>query len=173
MNIPKAIEQAFAAGIRKRGGELGACVVIRCWQSLADDASWKRPVDRQFPMLDIRCTPPESDDVQRTMISDCSLLCATKTDDDKDHSAVSALYGAVQDYCDRLFAGAGGDSGAEAIYTEFNAELAARIAEQEFEATGTATVGGITFGPPLAPYDDDGVNMIGIVVRVHYSRSEF
>lgn len=173
MNIPKAIEQAFAAGIRKRGGELGAGVVIRCWQSLSDDASWKRPVDRQFPMLDIRCSPPESDDVQRTMISDCSLLCATKTDDDKEHSAVSALYGAVQDYCDRLFAGAGGDSGAEAIYTEFNAELAARIAEQEFEATGTATVGGITFGPPLEPYDDDGVNMIGIVVRVHYSRSDF
>lgn len=171
MNAAKAIEQAFAATVRKYG-EIGESVIIRCWQSLKDDDTWNADPDRAFPCLDIRCSPPEPDPAAMyTLIGECALLCASKADDDLDHAFISGFYGAVQDVCDRLYAGCMGATDHAAVYAFFIAELAARIAEQG--GTATLTVGGLTFGSPLAPFDDGGLNEIGLAMRVHYSRSDF
>jgi len=172
MNVPKAIEQAFAVVIRKYA-EIGAGTIIRCWQSLREDVDWNEGTDRAFPCVDVRCSPPEQDPaVTPTLICECAILCATKTDDDVDHSIISGIYGAVQDACDEIYAGGRGVSAYATIYAELLAEIAARIAEQQ-HGSATVAIGGIEYGAPQAPFDDNGLNAIGFSMRISYSRTDF
>lgn len=146
--------------------EVGAGVTIRAWQSLVSDGSWKTAPDRAFPMVDVRCTPPRTDDNQATLAVECAVLMGTKTDDDKDHAVVSALYEAVQGLIDTLFSQfrQGTTTGAAAFFIDKIAEYAGASA---FE------FGGLTFGDGFGPEDDNGINMIGVTLNVHYSRSDF
>ena len=166
MNIPRAIEIAVAEVIRKYA-QLGEGVTIRAWQSLAVDGSWTAATDRAFPVIDVRCGPPKTDDNQATLAVECAILMGTKTDDDKDHAVISAMYEAVQGLIDTIYAQfrTGTFTGTEIAY------LLARI---EAESSANAfQFGGLTFGDGLAPVDDDGVNMIGITLTFHYGRSDF
>lgn len=164
MNVAKAIELAYAAVVREYA-ELGKSTLIRAWQSLAVDGSWDETKDRDFPVVDIRCGPPKPEQSQATMMADVALLCGTKTDDDKDHAVISALYEAVQDVCDKLYAQfQTGTDGAE--LTTFKASLEALLAPTTFHFSG------LTFGETQPPYNDRGVNMIGITMGVHYGRPD-
>lgn len=165
MNIPKAVELGFADIIRD--AEIGEGVVIRAWQSLSADGSWSETPDREFPMIDIRCSPPRSDDNQATLNVECAITMATKTDDDKDHLFISNMYDAVQEVCNNLFKAFRTGSKTDEPLATFLAAIQNEVASAEFD------FGGLTFGEGVAPFDDNGANAIGINMVVHYSRSDF
>jgi hypothetical protein len=98
------------------------------------------------------------------MYCECAVLCGTKTDDDKDHAVISSIYGEVQRVLDLLYSQFIGTAGEE--YAAFSDALAA-------EAGDGFNLGGLSWGTPAAPYDDGGINMIGISIRVHFSRADF
>lgn len=165
MNVSRAVELAFASAFRTNA-ELGNGTSIRCWQSVTADGSIDpEKTDRTFPLVAITCGMPRYNDDQCTLYCDCIILCGTKVDDDKDHLAWSSLYGAVQEVADQLFAGF---KGAEsAAFDAFKNAVHAECGEN-FNG-----IGGLQFVDGLDPYDDSGVNMGGIVVRVHYSRNDY
>lgn len=163
MNVPKAIELAFTTVMREFA-ELGADVLIRPWQSVAADGSWEETKDRDFPVLDIRCAPPRTEQTQSTMMAETALLCGSKLDDDKGHVVISDLYEAVQSVCDKLFSQARTTDGDE--LARFKAILAEHLSPTTF------SFGGLTFGESQPPYNDRGVNMIGVTMVVHYGRPD-
>ena len=166
MNVPKAIELAMAKIIRQYA-EIGEGVTIRAWQSLAADGSWDEEKDRTFPLIDIRCGPPQTDENQSTLMVDCSVVMATNADDDKSHAFISDMYEAVQDVCDSLFSKFRSGDESESPLSDFLALVT------EETAAGAFGFGGLTFGQGLPPADDAGANIIGITLNVHYSRADF
>jgi len=166
MNTTKAIELAMAETLRKYA-QMGAAVTIRAWQSLEADGSWKENPDRKFPLIDVRCSPPGHDDNESTLQVQCAILMGTKTDDDPSHAFISSMYEAVQGVCDTLFA-----QYKTRVFTgEELAYFLARVVAET--STDAFQFGGLTFGDGLAPADDNGINMIGITMIVHYGRSDF
>ena len=165
MNVPKAIELAFAKVIRNYA-EMGAGVVLRPWQSLNYDGSWDEEKDRTFPLIDIRCGPGQTDDNQRTLFAECSIICATDNDDDKGHTFISDMYEAVQTVLDGMFSQFIAGTQSTSVLAEFLAEIQT--------VTGTGFIfGGLEFESPLPPADDAGSNVIGITMKVSYSRSDY
>jgi len=160
MNIPAALEQAMAESIRANATDIGAGVNIRCWQRLETDGETEGA--RLFPMIDIRATPPATDENQYTLYSDIQIACGTETHDDPLHAAIRTLYASVQEVCDMLYSDFAG-SGDGAVLDAF-------IARAEAEAPGF-TFGGLSFQAGSAPADNGGVNVIGVALRVHYSRN--
>jgi len=164
MNVPKAIEKAVAKMFRSYGN-LGAGVLIRPWQSLDYDGSWKKDIDREFPVVDIRFAPERTEENQHTFISEGTILFGTFTQDDKSHSFLSAMYGGGHDVLRDIFRGFLGETGVSRYVTRYN-EFKSLI---ENELGSPFALGGITFAEPLAPYDDGGVNKIGIGYNIHFS----
>ena len=166
MNTTKAIELALAETIRKYA-QMGEAVTIRAWRSLEADGSWKENPDRKFPMIDVRCSTPKTDDNESTRQVECAILMGTNADDDKSHAFISDMENAVQGVCDTIFSQfrSGGFTGEEIAY--FLARVVAETSTDLFQ------FGGLTFGDGLAPADDGGINMIGITMIVHYGRSDF
>jgi hypothetical protein len=168
VNAARAIEMAFADVFRTYA-ELGASCVVRAWQSLPSDPIWSAlsadKKDRSFPLVDVRCGSPRFDANQRTMYCEAQILCATKTDDDVDHSKIQSLYGEVQKSCDALYA--------QFISGADSEELTAFKQVLTDELGAHFHFGGFTFGEGMAPTDSDGANMIGIAVQTHFSRSDF
>lgn len=163
MNVSKAIEIAVSEALRTNA-ELGQSATIRAWQALTRDNSWDPDKDRTFPMVDVRCGPPQTDNNQATCFCECSIVMATMTDDDRGHEQISALYGEVQGVIDSLFSQFRAQSGT--VYTAFSAALTDELG-------ATFSLGGLTFGAGLDPADDAGANVIGITLVVHYSRSDY
>ena len=171
MNTPKAIELAFAELVR-RHAELGKDTLIRAWQSLAVDGSWEETKDRDFPLVDIRCAPPRTEQTQSTMAVDAALLCGTKGDDDRDHAIISALYEAVESVCNRLFAQFMTLAGTAPNQAE-HPELFTFLAKlDELLSPASFHFGGLAFGTPQPPFNENGVQMIGITMVVHYGRPD-
>ena len=169
MNIPLALETALSETIRAKG-QLVTGVVIRTWQSLRNDSSIDRDGSRQFPMVDIRATPPMTADDQATLHSTIAIECKTLVDDDREHMQIQQLYAGVQAVCDEMFGDFrvdGCDPGEGSALRIFLDAIAAYPENAFFQ------FGGLTFEEPLAPFDDDGRNSIGISMRVHYSRSDW
>ncbi|MFA5423472.1 MAG: hypothetical protein WC374_06395 [Phycisphaerae bacterium] len=170
MNTTKAIELAMAETIREYA-EIGEDVTVRAWQSLESDGSWKENPDRTFPMIDVRCSPPKTDDNESTLAVECAILLGTKTDDDKSHAIIADMYAAVQGVCDNLFSQFRTTTGSTyTVDTEIYDFLTSVVANTSATAF---QFGGFTFGDGLAPADDGGINMIGITMVIHYSRSDF
>jgi hypothetical protein len=160
MNIPAALEQAMAEAIRANATDIGAGVNIRCWQRLETDGETEGA--RLFPMIDIRATPPATDENQYTLYSDIQIGCGTLAQADRLHTVIRLLYAAVQEVCDMLysdFAGVGDGS----VLDAFNERV-------EADAAGY-TFGGLSFQAGSPPLDDKGINTIGVALRVHYSRN--
>lgn len=160
MNVPKAIETAVATMIRSYA-EIGAEAVIRPFQALNWDGSWDAEKDREFPVFDIRFAPERTDESQMTFVSEGTILIGTYVHDDKDHRHISDYYGEVHTVLREIFQGFLGNADT-AKYDEFKSLI-------ETEIGGTFGIGGITFGEPLAPYDDGNANMIGIGFNIHFS----
>lgn len=164
MNIPKCFELALSRCIRAYG-DLPSNVTLRPWQSLTDDATWDSEQDRTFPMVEFRASPPAIDGNQSTMTTSCVILCGEMADDDRDHSVISDLYQRVWNVIYAIYAQfRTGIDGTEK--TAFDTTMS--------ELAGAAyNFGGFTIAEGLAPYDDKGVNMIGITFVLHYSTDDF
>jgi hypothetical protein len=160
MNIPAALEQAMAEAIRANATDVGDGVNIRCWQRLETDGETEGA--RLFPMIDIRATPPATDENQYTLYSDIQIACGTQAHEDKLHAGIRSLYASVQEVCDMLYSDFIGGGEGE-VLTAFNARV-------EAEAPGY-TFGGLSFQAGSPPADENGVNTIGVALRVHYSRN--
>jgi len=158
VNIPQTLEIVIAEAMR--GAELGSETVVRPWQAMMRDGSWDKVVDREFPCLDIRFAPEKVQDDQVTLVCEGSILCCSKAADDKDHAVVSAMYEAAHGVLRGIFLAFINNTGTD--YTNFTAAIAAAD-------PGAINVGGVTFSDPTPPYDDGGINMIGIGFAVHFS----
>jgi hypothetical protein len=165
MNTAKAIELALVAVIRDYANLMPG-VTLRAWQSLRADATWDEEQDRTFPLIEVRASPPRTDDNASTMQTQVSVLVGTLTADDKDHAQISDIYSDVQAAIDRLYAQfrvqVAGDE-----YNRFEAVMG------ENTTLGTWNLGGFTYGDPLSPADDAGANIIGISLIVHHSNDNF
>lgn len=167
MNIPAAHEQALAAVIRKYAA-LGKDVQVRPWQALAADGTVGDAGLRKFPLVDIRAAPPAVDENQRTGRCQITVICATQDGDDPNHAIISAMFDAVQQTLDKLFAQwITRTPGAE--YNTFVDAIADLLKDSGY----TFSLGGLTFGDGLSPRNENGINMIGNTLIVHYGRSDF
>jgi hypothetical protein len=164
MNAAKAIEQAMVAVIRQFA-ETGA-VELRAWQALSE-AAVSSDHERHFPCVDIRCSPPVTDANGVTLGCRVQVLCVSMVDKDMDHAVVSKIYEAVQATCDNLYKQALNSTvgTTENEIGVFDASL--------LENAATMTRGGFTFAEGAGPMDEDGLNVIGVAMMVHYSRSDF
>ena len=164
MNNAKAIELAFAETVRQYAA-IGADTIIRTWQSMRFDNKWDESKDRTFPVLDIRAIPATTDDNEVTLFCNVMFICATTVDDDKDHAAISAMYEEVRTLLDKIFSQfRQGDS----TEVEF---LNGKI--DNYAGGKIETPVSFTWGDPLSPAEDEGLNMIGIGMTVHFGRSDF
>jgi len=84
MTISRAIELAMAEVLRAFTN-IGESAVIRAWQSLTDEQAIALTGEKQLPMVDVRCSPPATDD-QVTRYCDVQVICGTHIDDDKNHA---------------------------------------------------------------------------------------
>jgi len=130
MNVPAAIEIAFAE-ILKVYGNTGAGTVVRCFQTLSDEQALALTGKKSFPMIDIRCGSPATDD-QVTRYCDVVMLCATYNEDDKNHLELNKIYTSVQNVCDQLhdnFMDGSGD-----VYNTFVASIGGNTTDHLWQA---------------------------------------
>jgi hypothetical protein len=168
MNVAKAYEIALARTIRDYAVDLGGATVIRCWQSLREDQLWNKDgVDRTMPQISIKATPQRTMEDQVTLSCDGAIDIMTNTADDVDHAVISAMYSGVQGVLDKLAAQWKSGTGDE--YAAFTAAMTEAL---EDDAT-VYSFGGFAFGEAVAPFDDDGINAIGVGFVLHFSRSDF
>ena len=164
MNVARAIEIALAKVLREHA-DLGADVLIRPYQSLKFDGSWDENKDRFFPLVAIECQPPQVNDDAATCFCDCKILCGSNTNDDRSHEFIAGLYGEIQRVIDLLLSQSKGTTGAE--LSDFSATLSLELGS-DFNG-----VGGFEMVAPIPPYDNNGINMIGITLRTHYTRKDY
>jgi len=158
MNIPKAIELALAETIRNYS-EVGTGVVVRPWQSISTEQIIAKEGQREYPMIDIRCGSPATDD-QVTRYCEASLICGTYAQDDKDHAQISELYEAAQESLDLLH---------DQFMAGSGAAYAAFVTYMEAEIEGIH-IGGVSFSAGNPPYEDTNANLMAISITVHYSK---
>lgn len=123
--------------------------------------------EREWPMVDVRCGPPRTDDNQATLFCECNILIGTKADDDRDHAVISGIYEASGGVLDGIFANFRQQAETTDPLKSWLAQMTALTTSGHFQ------FGGFTFGAGLAPYDDAGINMMGLTMNVHYGRSDF
>jgi len=167
VNIPKLFEGAVRRVLRDNSAD--ALPRIRTWQQIDADADWTPAEDRVFPLISIIATPPQiSDDDGATLACSVAVLAATHVEDDPTHERLSKYYDTIQTHLDNLYSQfRSGTAGVER--NSFDAHLT----EQAVLGDPTISVGGFTLAEPLAPYDDGGAQFTGLVLVVHYSRSDF
>ena len=163
MNIPLALETATAETLRTYA-TLTTGVRIRTWQRLQNDGSIDKDGSREFPLVDIRCGTPMTDENQVTLSAVIEILCATLNDDDRQHNVIRELYQGVQETIDNMYAQFRNTDGSE---------LTSWLAAVATETDNAFQFGGFSFEQGLAPFDDSGRNTIGISLRVHFSRADY
>lgn len=165
-----AVEQALSTVLRKYS-KLGEKVQVRAWSILAADGTVGDAGLREYPLVDVRAAPAAIDDNQHTSRISTTIISATKDGDDPQHVFVTGMDDAVQTTLDRLFSQwmKGNEAGAE--YAAFLAALAALLPPATVGYTFTFS--GFSFGDGLSPRNENGANMIGTTLIVHYGRSDF
>jgi hypothetical protein len=168
MNAAKAIESAVVQTLRAYA-DLGKGAVIRGWQNLRVDGAWKidpaTNTDRTLPLVDVRCSPPRPDESQHTVVAACHIDAMSNAETDRDHSFISGMYDAIQETCERMRQASLVASSSCPILAAFVAVLAQEMPQLYF--------GGLSYGDPTEPYDDAGVNVIGLTLNVHYSLADY
>ena len=169
MNIPKLFEGAIAAAITENAGLATDLLRIRTWQAIDADGRWSPAIDRKPPLLDIRAKPPStSEEDGATMVCQVALLIGTHAEDDPTHATNALFYSAVQDVLDNLYAQfRAGTAGAER--NSFDAYISNNPASDSI----TLYIGGFSHGDGMDPFDDSGLNFIGMTFNIHYSRSDY
>ena len=166
MKIPQTIEKALADIIKTY--PIGAQTMIRCWHIIRNDYKWKSDTDRVLPCIDLRCAPMTLDATAgSSAVSEIQITIQTQAEDDEDHKMIADIESAVQEAVDSLYSSFRHirSSPANAKYIAFKAAIDS--------ACTSVKIGGITLGAPLMPFDEDGLNTVGITLSVHYHRSDF
>lgn len=166
MNVAKAIELAFAQVMRKYC-TLGDGTVIRAWQSLNADGSFDPKKDRQFPCIDIRCGPPETDEVQATLQSDCTMMIFTKVDDDQLHSVHSDIQSEIERVLSAMFSQFRKRTLTSPEIADFIASLNSNLPAASFGFDALAWVKG------ERPFDESGLNAGSYGMAVKWNNPEF
>jgi hypothetical protein len=168
MNAARAIETAMVQTLRAFA-DLGKGTVVRGWQNLRIDNAWRvDPItgaDKTLPLVDVRCSPPRPDDSQHTVVASCRIDAMTNAEEDRDHLFISAMYDAIQETCERMRQASLVVSSSCERLAMFTAALAEEMPQLKF--------GGLSYGDPTEPFDDDGVNVIGLTLNVHYSLADY
>jgi hypothetical protein len=166
-NFPKLFEGALAAAFVQTA-ELASLPRIRTWQAIDADGRWSPNADRVFPAVDIRAAPPRPDDNAHAQMVSVAITIGTEAADDPTHAMMASIYEAVQAVVDSLYSDflMQRESGPE------RAAFDAYLADQGQSGHVIPAVSGFTLGEPVAPYLDGGVNVIGLELVVHYSRSD-
>ena len=168
-NVPKALEGAVAAVIVATV-DLGQDLPrIRTWQAVDRDGRWSPAVDRKFPLYELRASPPTlSEGEGATLMCPVNIQIGTHASDDKTHEKVALYYAAAQQVIDNLYAQfRGGTPGAERnAFDDY-------LSDQEPEVDDLITIGGFTHGDGLDPFEEEGINYIGVSLIVHYSRTDY
>lgn len=164
MNVPEAFEGALATIIRNNY-DIGGETVIRCWQNLRADASWNTGAngDKSEQSIDIRSTPPAHGENETSNFTvTAEIQCRSKIEEDKDHAQIKLIYEGVQQALDDLYdqfrASETGD-----LLTEFKAAITALLG-------ANYGLGNLSFGGPVAPWEEDGYNVISLSFVMDYSR---
>jgi hypothetical protein len=167
-NVIKALEGAVAATIVATA-DLAKLPRLRTWQAVDIDNRWSPQRDRVFPLYELRASPPRlSEEDGATLLCPVNIQISTKIDDDKTHAEIEKYYAAAQQVIDNLYAQyRSGTPGSERL--AFNAHLA----DQEPAVNALINIGGFSHGDGLDPFEEDGVNNIGVTLIIHYSRNDY
>jgi hypothetical protein len=96
------------------------------------------------------------------------LLIGTHSEADPTHAVNASYYAAVQGVLDNLYAQfRAGTAGAER--DSFDSYMSNNPASD----TVTISIGGFSHGEGMDPYEDAGLNFIGMTFNVHFSRSDY
>jgi hypothetical protein len=165
MNIAKAFELAIAETLREHA-EVGQATTIRAYQSLAADARYKagEQGDRQFPCIDIRCSPPRlGSETLAHRVIDAEIVIMTHANDDQDHGHISEIYTSVQDTLDDLLEDA----------SEFNETALLATFLEAFAPSGygveTICGGALRLGDGSLPSVDSSINNISMGLELNYT----
>jgi len=172
MNYPKAFEGAIAAVIVENN-QLSELPRLRTWQALDSDSRWSPSADRVPPMYDIRGFPPVTDE-EAGLTQTCAvqILVGTHAESDQDHTQLAELY----DGLERVLA---------ALYSQFINDTTTGLAWQarlsfnnylsdhEPDLNAVTRIGGFSHGQGIFPWEEGGMEFIGVLFNVHYSRSDY
>ena len=164
MNVQKAIELALAK-VHKDHANVPDTVMLRCWQTVDNDPKWEPTVDRYFPMVEFRAQPGVMDSTGRGIMSMCGIMSATKAVDDPSHATVSLLFEKSLAVIYRLY-GQDVNKQPGAELNTFLAVMTEHVPAIEF------VFGGFTITENIAPFEEEGVNAIGITLTTHYTRKD-
>ncbi len=164
MNIPKTIETAIATILRDNG--IGDVTLIRCWHVLDGDYKWLPDVDRSMPCIDIRCAAPRTSEENRvTQSVSVELKICTNAEDDRSHSEVCLYEESVQGTLDSLYAQFANGQGGTML------DMFKTIVTTDCQAI--PEIADIVLGEPTPPYNDEGINVVGLNLIVHFARTDF
>ena len=168
INIPKAFEGAVAATIVATA-DLKELPRLRTWQAVDSDARWSPAQDRKFPLYELRASPPLlSEEAGATLMCPVNIQIGTNAADDKTHRNVALYYAAAQQVIDNLYAqyrsGTAGDE---------RDAFDAHMSNKEPDVAATIEIGGFSHGDGFEPFEEEGVNFIGVSLIIHYSRSDY
>jgi hypothetical protein len=164
MNLTTSIESAFYDLIRKQ--DLGVKPpLVRCWHNLKKDNTWDWTIDRVLPCIDIRCSPFVPGDDARTGSCRVSLRAKSNGSEDKDHATISAIEEGLQSFIDGLYGDlySGNLSGA---FGKFATAVKAECATVQ-------TIGGLTIEQGDEPSEEDGDPIVGFVIVVSITKTEY
>jgi len=166
VNVARDIERVIRDALAQNGN-LPKGVRVIAWQTPDETAGWDHPDspawsgedDRRFPLIEVSCTPPASDEKDETALTcEVSILCATKAGDDRDRKILRAMYEVAQDYAD----------GIAAAWYEERPEAFDAFAEALERLEPRVRVGGATAGTPAPPAEGGGLYMLGAAVQIHF-----
>lgn len=164
MNIPKTIETAIATILRDNG--IGDVTLIRCWHVLDGDYKWNAVVDRAFPCVEVRCTAPRTSEENRvTQNVSVELKICTNGEDDRSHLEICQYEDSVQGTIDLLYAQFANGQGGALLETFKSIVLT--------DCEVIPAIADIVLGEPTPPYNEDGINVVGLNVMVYFARTDF
>lgn len=167
MNIPKKFEGALFYTLQKCS--LIKLPRVRTWQQIDADIGWTATNDRIFPVIDIRCSPPGTNEEDGcTQKATLAILVATNANDDPTHKAMSVYYEEVQRILDNLYAQfRTGTPGTER--TKFDEYLASVIVQGD----PVLSIGGFSHGEATTPFEQNSAYFTGLNFNIHFSRSDY
>ena len=164
LSLTSSIESAFYDLIRKQ--DLGTTPpLIRCWHNMKKDNTWDATIDRVLPCIDIRCSPFVPGDNMRTGSCRVAFLAKSNGPEDKDHATIGKLEEGLQAFRDALYADLY-EGNLQGTFGEF-------VAAVKKECQTVNGIGGLTIEQGDEPGEDDGDPMVGFVIIVSITRTQY
>ena len=170
MNIPKAIELSLAAVFREHAEKFPHDARLRPYQTPTDDPGWNVETDRYFPLLEIRAAPPQVEESGNQLEVNSIISAQTMAVDDPDKRVLSDLYEIIEDIVIghlipqfRDYTNTGGP------HLQTFDQTMGHLVNVADHFQGRSLV----LGENLTPYNDNGINVIGLGIVFKYGRADF